>query len=91
MHLRQDGFDTRKSVPVVVIFTKYDLLIRSRKDELQEDKFDGVLDTESRKEAQISLDKCVTSLQDTMKRMQTPMPPYVQVSSMISNSSFDQC
>ena len=78
----------------MVIFTKYDLLIRSRKDELQEDKFSqeqGVLNTESRKEARISLDKCVTSLQDTMKRMQTPMPPFVQVSSMISNSSFDHC
>jgi hypothetical protein len=77
----------------VVIFTKYDLLIRSRKDELQEDKFSQdqtILNTESREEAKKSLLKCTTSLEDTMKRMKTPMPCYVQVSSMISNSFFDQ-
>jgi len=81
-------------VPVVVIFTKYDLLIRSRKDELQEDKFSqdqAVLYSESREEAKKSLKKCTDSLSDTMDRMKTPMPCYVQVSSMISHSFFDQC
>jgi hypothetical protein len=79
-------------VPIVVIFNKYDLLVRARTDELQEDKFSqeqGALYTESRKEAQISLDKSVTSLQVTMRRMQMPMPPYVKMSCMISHSFFD--
>ena len=72
----------------MVIFTKYDLLIRSRKDELQEDKFDGDLHTGSRMEAQESLKKCVKSLEDTMRGLKekTPMPKYVQVSSTISRS-----
>jgi len=81
-------------VPVVVIFTKYDRLVRTKRAELREDYEDlwgEELYKLSREEAQISLDNCVTSLRDTMKRMQIPMPPYMPMSSMISRYLFDQC
>jgi hypothetical protein len=65
----------------VVIFTKYDKLIRSRKRELQEGKFSqdqAVLNKESRKEAQVLLNKCATSLRHTVQT--TPELPYVKMS-----------
>jgi len=79
-------------IPVLIIFTKYDLVIRSKKDALQEDRFVGALDDQSRADAVEALNKCVESLQGMLNKMnrdsekpgETPiriiMPPYVNVS-----------
>jgi len=75
----------KTQTPLVVVFTKYDRLIRTKKDELQEDEGDlapGDLDRRSREEAQGALDKCLESLKRTTIRLQTPMPRYVKVSSL---------
>jgi hypothetical protein len=77
----------------VVVFTKYDKLLRTKKDELQEDDpkmKPEVLDKQSKKEAQQVLDICVESLKRTMNEMQTPMH-YVKVSGMLFHSLFDRC
>ncbi len=78
----------------MVVFTKYDRLLRTKKDELQEDHpglKPEVIDERSKKEAQQALDRCVQSLKNTMSEMNTPMPHYVNVSSRISHSLFDRC
>ena len=88
-----DWFST-KSAPLVVVFTKYDKLLRTKKRELQEDHpglKPEVIDERSKKEAQQALDRCVQSLKNTMSEMNTPMPHYVNVSSRISHSLFDRC
>jgi hypothetical protein len=88
-----DWFST-KSAPLVVVFTKYDKLLRTKKGELQEDNpgmKPKVLDEWSKMGAQEVLDICVQSLERTMSGMNTPMPRYVNVSSIISHSLFDRC
>jgi hypothetical protein len=83
-----------KSAPLVVVFTKYDKLLRTKKGELQDDNpgmKPVVLDQRSKEEAQQVLHICVESLERTMSGMNTPTPRYVKVSSIISHSLFDQC
>jgi hypothetical protein len=85
MRLKHDVFVFTEPAPLVVVFTKYDRLIRTKKDEIQEDEGDlapGELDRRSREDAQEALDKCLESLKRTTKRLQTPMPRYVKVSSI---------
>jgi hypothetical protein len=82
------------TAPVVVVFTKYDQLLRSKMAELREDdkSLDAeALDERSKEEAQKAFDVCVGSLRSAMDRTQTPMPYYEKVSSTISHSFFDQC
>lgn len=91
MRLTHHGFTFAKTAPVVVVFTKYDQLLRSKKAELEEDgaRPDSEdLGTRSKEEAQRALDVCVQSLERAMIRTQTPMPRYEKVSSMISHFSF---
>jgi hypothetical protein len=71
--------------PLVIVFTKYDRLVRTKKDELQEDEGDlahDVLNTRSKEDARRAFDVCLDALQRTMARMQAPMPRYVNVSSI---------
>lgn len=76
----------------MVIFTKYDLLLRTKVSELREDLVaEDRLPEESKQESQKALDKCVDLLQRTVKTLNIPMPPYVTVSSAISHSLFDLC
>jgi hypothetical protein len=75
-----------KLVPVVVVFTQYDRLVRTKKFELREedDSMDPtVLDQRSKEEAQNALAICVQSLKQTMDRLNTPMPHYDNVSSIL--------
>ena len=80
---------------MVVVFTKYDQLLRSKKAELEEDgaRPDSEdLEKRSKEEAKRALDVCVESLKQAMVRTQTPMPRYEKVSSMTSPTSFfDWC
>jgi hypothetical protein len=76
-----------KLVPVVVVFTQYDRLVRTKKFELREedDSMDPtILDERSKEEAQKALAICVQSLKQTMDRLNTPMPHYDNVSSITS-------
>jgi len=66
-----------ESAPVVIVFTKYDKLVRTKRAELQEDG-DGdslsedALDEKSREESQKALDICIQSLERTLRSMETP-------------------
>ena len=79
------------SAPVVVVFTKYDLLVRTKKARLRRDKKgldSGVLDRRSEEEARKALAICVQSLGHAMSRMKAQMPRYANVSSIIFHSCF---
>jgi hypothetical protein len=90
--LGYDGLVFIEPAPLVVIFTKYDDLIRSCKAELQGGGLDAEdLDKRSKEMARKTLDSCVQSLERITRRMQTPMPPYVNVSGMTSHFFFDLC
>lgn len=74
------------AAPVVIVFTQYDRLLRTKKFELEED--DDSLDSNAlnrrgEEEAQKALAVCVQSLKDSMRRMDIPMAPFVHVSSII--------
>jgi len=78
----------------VVVFTKYDLLLRTKKAELQEDqagRYTEDLDIRSKQEAEKALHTCVKFLERTVKGLNIQMPRYVTVSSVLSHSLFDQC
>ena len=77
-----------ESAPVVIVFTKYDRLVRLKRDQLQEDGYDlseDALHEKSNAEAQKALDVCIQSLESTLSgmqipKLQTPKPRYVTVS-----------
>ena len=88
--LRHDGFIFTESAPIVVVFTKYDRLVRTKKAELKEDEEDlspDELDRKSREEAKKALDSFTNS--DSVKRAMGDTR-HVKVSSMISHFFFDQ-
>ncbi|KAI0245359.1 hypothetical protein BJV78DRAFT_1365433 [Lactifluus subvellereus] len=70
-------------IPVVIVFTQYDKLVRTKKAELLDDD-EGIdsaaLKRKSEKEAGKAFEVCVQSLQRTMDRLKIPMPRYVRVS-----------
>ena len=70
--------------PMVVVFTKYDRLLISKKDEFG--------DKEGPDEAGKVYDACVLSLKNIVNGMNPPMPMpiYVKVSGIISHSLYDQ-
>ena len=82
----------------MIVFTQYDRLLRTKRFELEdeeeeeeEDLDPNTLNQRSKEEAQKALAVCVQSLKDAMGRIDTPMPPYAKVSSMISYSLFGHC
>jgi len=69
--------------PLVVVFTKYDLLVRTKWAELHEDqagRYSEDLDKRSKQEAEKALHTCVKFLERTVKGMNIQMPRYVTVS-----------
>jgi hypothetical protein len=61
-----------ETVPIVVVFTKYDRLVWSKKKELEEDSLDlGLEDLDKRgtEEAQKVLDACIHSAQNAFRRL----------------------
>jgi hypothetical protein len=94
MRLRHDGLVFTESAPVVVVFTKYDRLLRSKKIELRGDNDHPDpedLVRRSQEEARKVLDRCVQSLEGAMNRLETQMPRHVNVSSTIFHSFSDSC
>ena len=70
-------------VPVVVVFTQYDRLVRTKKAELKQE-YENLdvtqLNDRSEEEAQKAFNICVQSLLRTMNRLRIPPPRYVKVS-----------
>ena len=72
-----------QSVPIVIVFTQYDRLVRTKRAELKEDHQymdDHTLDSRSVEEALKAFEKCLQSLRQTMGRLKIQMPPYARVS-----------
>jgi hypothetical protein len=69
----------------VVVFTKYDRLLVSKKDEFGES-----LGSEKAKEV---YDNCVQSLKNIVSKLKLPITEllYVKVSGIISHSLYDRC
>ena len=70
--------------PLVVVFTKYDRLLISKKDEF------GDQGNEKAKEV---YDACVQSLNDILSKLKLPITEllYVKVSGIISHYLYDRC
>jgi hypothetical protein len=90
-----DGFIFTETVPIVVVFTKYDRLVWSKKKELEEDNVNmGSEELERRgtEEAQKVLDTCIQSVENAFRRLglgeQTIR--HANVSSIFSHPQFDQ-
>jgi hypothetical protein len=78
-----------ESAPVVIILTKYDLLIRSKREELKEDNNNVAppdLEEQSQREVARALNRCVESLQKMLRRIKLEALvkiPYQEVSSTV--------
>ncbi|KAF5346881.1 hypothetical protein D9756_010595 [Leucocoprinus leucothites] len=73
----------KTGIPVVIVFTQYDRLVRTKKAELEEEHPNmdpATLDERSEDQARQAFKICVQSLQDTMKRLNILVPHYVKVS-----------
>ena len=84
-----------ESAPLVVVFTKSDKLLESKRLELQEENQSLVgedLENLSKLEVKKVYDTCEKSLKDVVNGMspQIPEPRHVKVSGIISRSLFDQ-
>ncbi|KAH9015511.1 hypothetical protein EDB85DRAFT_810210 [Lactarius pseudohatsudake] len=70
-------------IPVVLVFTQYDRLVRSKEAELQEEheNLDEIsLRNQSEKNAAIAFNECLQSLQRILGRLNIPMPHCARVS-----------
>lgn len=70
----------RLQIPVIVVFTQYDRLVRTKRFELEEKVDPTLLDQESKQEAQKAFASCEQSLEMTVRRLEIPMPQYMPVS-----------
>jgi hypothetical protein len=80
----------------VVVFTKFDKLLDSKKLELREEDKSLIgedLDNRSKQEVEKVEVSCVESLKKAVGAMKSPMaePSHVKVSGMIAHSLFEQC
>jgi hypothetical protein len=86
VHLSLDGLIFTEPAPVVVVFTKYDKLFRSKKFDLQETRA-GLnpqdVHNRAREEARTEFDIYVQSFHNAIRKMDSTMemPPWTEVSS----------
>jgi hypothetical protein len=74
-----------ESAPVVIVFTKYDALVRTKEYEMQEEDdslSEDVLRQRSKEEARKTFDECIQSLERILRDTNTPKPHHVNVSSI---------
>ncbi|KAI9456039.1 hypothetical protein BJY52DRAFT_608525 [Lactarius psammicola] len=73
-------FAHKIQVPLVIVFTQYDRLVRTKKAELEEDE--GITDpVRSEEDAQKAFEKCLGLVRRTIERyLKVPMPRYAKVS-----------
>ncbi|KAF8269280.1 hypothetical protein EI94DRAFT_1725716 [Lactarius quietus] len=72
------------SIPIVIVFTQYDRLVRTKRAELKEDHprmDDDTLDSRSMEEASKALATYLGPLERVMRPLNIQMPPYTRVSS----------
>jgi hypothetical protein len=72
-----------KLAPVIIVFTKYDQLVGTKRDELQEEDSslsEDVLHERSKENARRAFDIRIQSLERTLRDMNTPKPRHVKVS-----------
>jgi hypothetical protein len=84
-----------ESAPLVVVYTKSDKLLESKRLELQEENQSLVgedLENQSKVEVKKVYDACEKSLKSVVSEMdpQIPEPRHVKVSGIISHSLFNQ-
>ncbi|KAN0137617.1 hypothetical protein V8E53_004668 [Lactarius tabidus] len=74
------AFAHEVQVPLVIVFTQYDRLVRTKKAELEEDE--GITDVERYEEdARLAFVKCLGLVEKTITRyLKVPMPRYCKVS-----------
>jgi uncharacterized protein YecE (DUF72 family) len=68
---------------MVIVFTQYDRLVRTKRLELKEEHprmDDHMLDSRCVEEAWKAFEKCLQSLRQAMRRLNVQMPPYARVS-----------
>ena len=90
-----DGFIFTETVPIVVVFTKYDRLVWSKRKELEEDYTNlgpEELDRRGTEEAQKVLDTCVQSVVSAYHRLglKEQTPRHASVSGIFSHPYSDQ-
>jgi hypothetical protein len=90
-----DGFIFTETVPIVVVFTKFDRLVWSKRKELEEDYINlgsEDLDKRGTEEAQKILDTCVQSVESAFRRLRLmeQTPRHANVSSIFSHPYSDQ-
>ncbi|KAH9054717.1 hypothetical protein EDB87DRAFT_1580388 [Lactarius vividus] len=76
-------FAHEKKVPIVVVFTKYDKLVRTKEGDLLDEHPDmdhTRMHDRGVEEARKTFDECLKSFQDTVGRLGIPMPRYATVS-----------
>ena len=74
-------------VPIVVVFTQYDRLVRTKEAELREEypkMNQDRLRELGAEEAHEAFTICLQSLQRTMNRLRIPMPRHAKVSGILS-------
>jgi hypothetical protein len=91
---RRDRFIFSESAPIVLVFTKYDRLVRTKKAELKEDNEDMGVDmsqAELKKRSSEAAEKALESYVSS-KSVKAAMEDisYARVSSMVSHFFFDQ-
>ena len=69
--------------PIVIVFTKYDRLVRTKVDELREEDSSlsgDVLRERGKEKARKAFDRCIWSLERVLRDVNAPKPPHVNVS-----------
>lgn len=82
-HIILQSTGDHQSVPLVIVFTQYDRLVRTKAAELREDypEMDpDQLRQLSLQDAQEAFNKCLNSLQRSADRLRIPMPLHARVS-----------
>ena len=72
-----------ESVPIVIVFTHYDRVVRAKRAELKEDyphMDDHYLDSRSVEEAWKAFERCLLPLRHMMRQLNFQMPPYARAS-----------
>ena len=77
-----------RSVPIVIVFTQYDRLVRTKEAELRQ-KYPSMEQTARRdrsvEEARMAFEYCLELLKRSMKRLKIPMPRYAAASGIFAS------
>ena len=94
MLLTHGGLVFMESAPVIIVFTKYDALVRTKRYELQgedDSLSEDALRERSEEDARKEFDECIRLLERNSSDTNTPKLHHVKVSGIISHCLFDPC